>query len=175
MNSSFSKHHPLFLQSFLWLLLWNVVLLQRCSYGTFSQLFQKQNWNYHCIRNKLHILLSNLPASTEISFNGRSLTQFRPVTEDTVRCTILGSLSKMCELDVFPTPLLLECLGSLLPCITAVFNNSLVSGVFPSAYKSAPVKPLLKKMPLDPSDLKNYRSVSNLPFLSKVLDSFRLS
>ena len=97
MNSSFSKHHPLFLQSFLWLLLWNVVLLERCSYGTFSQLFQKQNWNYHCIRNKLHILLSNLPASTELSFNGRSLTQFRPVTEDTVRCTILGSLSKTCE------------------------------------------------------------------------------
>ena len=44
----------------------------------------------------------------------------------------------------------------------AVFNNSLVSGVFPSVYKSALVKPLLKKMSLDPDDLKNYRSVSNL-------------
>ena len=60
-----------------------------------------------------------------------------------------------------------ECLDSLLPCITAVFNNSLVSGVFPSVYKSARVKPLLKKMSLDPDDLKNYRPVSNLSFLSK--------
>ena len=70
----------------------------------------------------------------------------------------------------FPTPLLLECLDSLLPCITAVFNNSLVSGVFPSVYKSALVKPLLKKMSLDPDDLNNCRPVSNLSFLSKVLE-----
>ena len=77
---------------------------------------------------------------------------------------------KTCKLDAFPTPLLLDCLDSLLPCITAVFNNSLVSGVFPSVYKSALVKPLLKKMSLDPDDLKNYRPVSNLSFLSNVLE-----
>ena len=59
--------------------------------------------------------------------------------------------------------------GVLLRCITAVFNNSLVSGVFPSVYKSALVKPHLKKMSLDPDDLTNYRLVSNLFFLSKVL------
>ena len=43
-------------------------------------------------------------------------------------------------------------------------------GVLPFVYKSALVKPLLKKMSLDPSDLKNYRPVSNLYFLSKVLE-----
>ena len=58
---------------------------------------------------------------------------------------ILSSPLKTCELDAFPTPLFLECIDSLLPCITAAFNNSLVSGVFPSVYKSAIVKPLLKK------------------------------
>ena len=127
------------------------------------------------IRNKLDVLSSNPPACTEFSFHGRPLTHFRPVTEDFVRRTILSSPLKTCELDAFPTPLLLECLDSLLPCITAVFNNSLVSGVFPSVYKSALVKPLLKKMSLDPDDLKNYRPVSNLPFLSKVLERILLS
>ena len=73
------------------------------------------------------------------------------------------------------TPLLLECLDSLLPCITAVFNNSLVSGVFPSVYKPALVKSLLKKMSLNYDDLKNYRLVSNLSFLSKVLETIVLS
>ena len=97
------------------------------------------------------------------------------ITEDFVRRTILSSPLKTCELDAFPTPLLLECLDSLLPCITAVFNNSLVSGVFPSVYKSALVKPLLKKMSLDPDDLKNYRPVSNLSFLSKILERIVLS
>ena len=71
-------------------------------------------------------------------------------------------------------PFVLECLYSLLPRITAVFNNSLVSGVFPSVYKSALVKPILK-MSLDPSDIKNYRPVSNLSFLSKVLERIVLS
>ena len=97
------------------------------------------------IRNKLDVFSSNPPACTEFSFHGRPLTHFRPVTEDFVRRTILSSPLKTCELDAFPTPLLLECLDSLLPGITAVFNNSLVSGVFPSVYKSALVKPLLKK------------------------------
>ena len=92
-----------------------------------------------------------------------------------IRRTIFSSPLKACELEAFPTALLLEWLDSLLPCITAVFNNSLVSGVFPSVYKSALVKPLLKKMSLDPDDLKNYRPVSNLSFLSKVLERIVLS
>ena len=102
---------------------------------------------------------------------------FRPVTEDFVRRTIVSSPLKTCELDAFPTPLLLECLDSLLPCITDVFNNSLFLFLlfFPSVYKSARVKPHLKKMSLDPDDLKNYRPVSNLSFLSKVLERIVLS
>ena len=84
------------------------------------------------IRNKFDVLSSNPPVCTELSFHGRLLTHFRPVTKDFVKRTILSSPSKTSKLDAFPTPLLLECLDSLLPCITAVFNNSLVSGVFPS-------------------------------------------
>ena len=60
-----------------------------------------------------------------------TLCHLRPVTEDFVRRTILSSPLNTREFDAFPTPMLLECLDSLLPCITAVFNNSLVSGVFP--------------------------------------------
>ena len=45
----------------------------------------------------------------------------------------------------------------------------------PSVYKSALVNPLLKKMSLDPDDLKNYRPVSDLSFLSKVLERIVLS
>ena len=133
----------------------------------FLDFFKKQ---IETFRNKLHVLSSNPPA-----FYGRPLTHVRPVTEDFVRRTILSSPLKTCELDAFPTPLLLECLESFLPCISAVFNNSLVSGVFTSVCKYALVKPLLKRMSLDPDDLKNYRPVSNLYFLSKVLERIVLS
>ena len=36
--------------------------------------------------------------------------------------------------------------------------------------KTAVIKPLLKKASLDPKVPANYRPVSNLPFLSKVLE-----
>ena len=43
-------------------------------------------------------------------------------------------------------------------------------GVFPTALTTAAVKPLLKRNNLDPSTLSNYRPVSNLPFLSNILE-----
>ena len=49
-------------------------------------------------------------------------------------------------------------------------NRSLVTGCFPSEFKQAIVRPLLKKSGLDATDLKNDRPVSNLSFLSKLLE-----
>ena len=40
----------------------------------------------------------------------------------------------------------------------------------PDCFKRAIVKPLLKKTGLDENDFKNFRPVSNLPFLSKILE-----
>jgi len=42
--------------------------------------------------------------------------------------------------------------------------------LLPNCHKSAIVKPLLKKTNLDPSDLNSYRPISNLSFVSKVLE-----
>ena len=44
------------------------------------------------------------------------------------------------------------------------------SGSVPKDFKSARIRPLLKKSGLDQDLLKNYRPVSNLPFISKVLE-----
>lgn len=49
-------------------------------------------------------------------------------------------------------------------------NLSLSLGVFPTCFKTAMVKPLLKKPGLDADSLANYRPVSNLSFLSKVFE-----
>ena len=59
--------------------------------------------------------------------------------------------------------------------MTSIVNDSLKSGVFPSSYKSAIVTPLLKKPSLDPNDLKNYLPVSNLSFMSKLLEKVVVS
>ena len=45
-----------------------------------------------------------------------------------------------------------------------------MSGVFPSDYKVAVVRPIIKKSNLDPDVLKNYRPVSNLHYISKLTE-----
>lgn len=57
----------------------------------------------------------------------------------------------------------------MLPITLEIINSSLVSGHIPDALKSALVTPIIKKPNLDPNVLGNYRPVSNLPFVSKVL------
>jgi hypothetical protein len=49
-------------------------------------------------------------------------------------------------------------------------NWSLLTSTVPASQKTANVKPLLKKTSLDCSELKNYRPVSNLTFMSKLVE-----
>jgi hypothetical protein len=98
------------------------------------------------------------------------LQEFTEVQQKNVEDIIRKSPSKSCELDPAPTWLVKVCIKELLPLITAIINASLTSSTVPQAFKCAQIKPLLKKMGLDLDILKNYRPVSNLPFLSKVLE-----
>jgi len=49
-------------------------------------------------------------------------------------------------------------------------NASLADGCLPDSQKRAIVSPLLKKPGLDAADMANYRPVSNLTFVSKVIE-----
>jgi len=49
-------------------------------------------------------------------------------------------------------------------------NASLVEGQLPISQRHAIVTPLLKKPGLDTADMSNYRPVSNLGFMSKVVE-----
>ena len=60
--------------------------------------------------------------------------------------------------------------GLLSPFVALLLNKSLKTGCFPAAFKSAVIRPLLKKSGLDPSQPKNYSPVSNLLSLSKLLE-----
>ena len=63
----------------------------------------------------------------------------------------------------------------LVPVITKIVNLSLLSGTVPHQFRQALVTSLLKKQGLDQNILRNYRPVSNLPFLSKILEKIVLS
>ncbi len=53
---------------------------------------------------------------------------------------------------------------------THTINTSLLTGIFPTAFKQARVTPLLKKPTLNTSLIENYRPVSLLPFIAKTLE-----
>ena len=72
--------------------------------------------------------------------------------------------------NLFVIELLKSCLDVLLVPITQKVHLSLISGVFPDIFKTSHVMPLLKKSLLPKDDMKNYRPVSNLNFVSKIIE-----
>ena len=99
-----------------------------------------------------------------------TFTEFNGITEEDVLEIIKGSKIKSCPLDPLPACLLSDNLDLLLPHITAITRLSLEMDVFPDTLKSALVTPILKKPNLDPEEMKNYRPISNLAFLGKVIE-----
>ena len=99
-----------------------------------------------------------------------SFSKFRQVTEAELSKIIKSSPIKSSSLDPIPTFLLLDCLDVLIKPLTLFINICLNHGVFPDQFKLALVSPLLKKPSLPKEELKNYRPVSNLNYISKLLE-----
>ena len=106
-------------------------------------------------------LTSSTPASS-------SLTDFASFTSEELRRIIMNSPSKSCSLDPIPTFILKEVIDIVLPFLTVMCNASLQEGLLSVSQRHAIITPLLKKQSLDPTELKNYRPVSNLTFMSKI-------
>ncbi len=51
-----------------------------------------------------------------------------------------------------------------------IINSSLSLGHVSKPFKLAVIKPLIQKPQLDPCELANYRPISNLSFMSKMLE-----
>ena len=63
-----------------------------------------------------------------------------------------------------------ETVDLLLPFLTTLVNTSLMQGWLPASQNHAIVTPRLKRSGLDPNDMANFRPVSNLIFMSKVIE-----
>ena len=70
----------------------------------------------------------------------------------------------------WPTFLVLDYLDILITPITSIINGSLEQGKCPNFFKQAHVTAILKKSSLDKEIFKHYRPVSNLNFISKILE-----
>ena len=130
--------------------------------------------------NKVEKLRANLASEdvTSTLVTGTTtatFSSFEKVSQLTVKECILNSTPKSRDLDAIPSKLLIECLDSILPSLTDLFNPSLASAIFPQCFISALVTPILKKRWPDHNDLNNYRPVSNLCYIAKILEKLVLS
>ncbi len=98
------------------------------------------------------------------------LHNFTLATEDEIKQMIMNSSPSTCDLDPMPTWLLKSCCSAIVPTLTVIVNLSLANSEVPTSLKNALVRPLLKKANLDKDNLKNFRPVSNLSFLSKLIE-----
>ena len=95
---------------------------------------------------------------------------FTTIGQEELNKLITASKPTTCLLDPVPTKLLKELLPVAEKPLLNIINSSLSLGHVPKPFKLAVIKPLIKKPQLDPSELANYRPISNLPFMSKILE-----
>ncbi len=110
-------------------------------------------------------------SSTSASFitPKEKLQCFTTIGQEELNKLITASKPTTCLLDPVPTKLLKELPVAEEPLLN-IINSSLSLGHVPKPFKLAVIKPLIKKPQLDPSELANYRPISNLQFMSKILE-----
>ena len=96
--------------------------------------------------------------------------EFIPVNSEKIVKIIRTEPPKSCDLDPVPSKILKQVCEDISPLIATIDNTSLTSGVFSGNLKNALLRPLLKKATLEVTVLKDFRPVSNLSYLSKLIE-----
>ena len=115
------------------------------------------------------------PLPAEPVHSGPTLQTLSSVTTLEVAKILLCLRPKSSALDYIPTSLIKSCPNVFSILIAKLANMSFQEGCFPQSFKTALVTPLIKKPNLDSSNLANFRPISNLNNISKILERLFLS
>ena len=119
---------------------------------------------------KVH-LAPNIPEDSDQQLvAGDILDILEPTSVDEVTTLIARLPSKTSPLDIIHISVLKACSDVFAPLIVHLANLSFLEGHFPDQYKIAQVTPLLKKAGMDEGDPANYRPISNLSTISKIVE-----
>jgi len=141
---------------------------------TFAQFFVDK---INTIKQNVAHKLSNLPhiPLTDCHHTGNKLDTLQPVTVNEVQKVLSHIPAKSSPLDYIPTSLIKLCSPTFSELIAYLANLSFQEGCFPSSFTRAIVTPVLKKFGLDSSSPSNYRPISNLNNVSKILERLFLT
>ena len=132
--------------------------------------------------NKIQMIKNSFPnncqdnnSTVSASHGVDTLTCLKLLTSEDLSKLVMSGNSKSCSLDPAPTKVVKLILPTILPVLLKIVNGSLATSYVPKQLKIATVTPLLKKPSLDKQDLKNYRPVSNLAYVGKLIESVVVS
>lgn len=126
---------------------------------------------------KTHTALKSRPLTQDqgerlsaASFTGTFMSSFAPMSVKTVLDTIKSMKSKQCSHDPIPTYMIKEHALIMASVLCEIINLSLHSATFPDDFKHGILKPKLKHHSLDQEMMNNYRPLTNLQFLLKLIE-----
>ena len=93
-----------------------------------------------------------------------------PPSVDEIYKLICSMLAKSSPLDKVPTSVIKSCADAFASLIARLVSMSFDQGRFQKKYRKALVTPLLKKEGLDADVFGNYRPISNLNTISKIVE-----
>ena len=86
-----------------------------------------------------------------------------------IQKTMMAAPSKSCSLDLLPINVLKDFLIEIMPFVADMCYASLQNSNLAVSQRHVIVMPWLKKAKADPENVKNYRPISSLIFISKVV------
>lgn len=100
----------------------------------------------------------------------REWSDFYPMTRSALADIIAHLKPSSSKDDIMPPRLFKRIVDTVDFNILNLINKCLSQGICPTDFKHAVVTPLLKRPNLPMEDPNNFRPISNLPFLAKVLE-----
>ena len=98
------------------------------------------------------------------------MEEFLPVSITELKTIISSMNNKNYLFDPAPVKLMRQCSQVIFPLIQFIINKSFKESHVLCQLKQATITPIIKGTDLDAENLKNYRPISNMMFILKVLE-----
>lgn len=112
---------------------------------------------------------NNIPATHYLDSRCANSLIFKLTDRHEVTRLIEGLNDSAAGIDEIPSRIIKHVSNEIASPLTIIFNKSMSEGIFPDQLKKAKITPIFKKG--NKNECKNYRPVSVLPCLSKILES----
>ena len=107
---------------------------------------------------------------TLASPDANKFTMFQPIDRNELKQIMFSMKSKTSRADPVETSVVKQSFDILAPVLLHIINSCISQNCFPDSLKKALITPIIKDETKNCEEFQNYRPISNLEFLSKLLE-----